>query len=65
MAVSPAASASVADAGEALDSVMNWAHGSLAGLVSGGIPVALTMYGWQKYRGQTLEQALGLAPVES
>ena len=65
MAVSPAASGSVADAGEALDSVMNWAHGSLAGLVSGGIPVALTMYGWQKYRGQTLEQALGLAPVES
>lgn len=51
------------DAASALDTVFTWAHSTVGGLVSGTVPLVLTYYGWQKYRGYTLEQALGLAPA--
>jgi membrane protease YdiL (CAAX protease family) len=51
------------DAATALDSIMAWGHSTLGGIVSATIPLVLTYYGWQKYKGQSLEQALGLAPA--
>ncbi len=51
------------DSASALDSLFAWAHSTVGGIISATIPLVITYYGWQKYKGYTLEQALGLAPA--
>ena len=51
------------DPASALDSLFTWAHSTVGGLISATIPLVITYYGWQTYKGYTLEQALGLAPA--
>jgi len=46
-----------------IDSILAWGHGWVNGMIAFTFPVVLTIYGWQKYKGYTLEQALGLIPV--
>ena len=57
---------SVVSTAGGIDAVMNWASGWVTSMVSVGLPLALTYWGWHDYRGASLQEALGLvAPAET
>lgn len=64
LVVTPAATGAAPLSGEGFDAIMNWAIGPVGGFISAGAPVLFTIWGWQKYRGMSLEEAL-VAPVSS
>ena len=61
LVISPSTTGAVPLVGEGLDSMMNWSLGTVQGFVSAGLPILFTSWAWTKYRGMTLEQALGLS----
>jgi membrane protease YdiL (CAAX protease family) len=64
LVVTPSVTGATPLSGEGLDAVMNWALGPVGGFISAGLPVMFTIYGWQRYRGMSLEQAL-LSPISA